>query len=175
MPIDTYPGQPQPPMHIGDKFADLHMFGPSARERGPPGPAAVGPIFNELPRHAPEPPRTAQILNYPVGPFAYSDERSAYDHGRSGSTVGQSAHAVGRFVYPTGWSDIGLFEEDCYLNPNPSQQHFPSHYTMHQPINTSSQAHGGEYFPAPPRRPERNGQSYEPYRANSNALQNPNQ
>jgi hypothetical protein len=59
IPIDTYPRQPQHPTHIGDKFADLHMSGPFARERGPSGPVAVGPIFNELPRHAPEPPRTA--------------------------------------------------------------------------------------------------------------------
>jgi hypothetical protein len=61
------------------------------------------------------------------------------------------------------------------LNPHPSQQHLPSHYTMHQPINTDSQAHGSEYFPAPPRWSERNGQSYEPYRENSNAPYNSNQ
>jgi hypothetical protein len=78
-------------------------------------------------------------------------------------------------MYPTGRSGTGMFEEDCYLNPHPSQQHFPSQYTMHQPINTVSQTHGGEYFPAPPKRPERNGQSYEPYRVNSNAPQNSNQ
>jgi hypothetical protein len=34
---------------------------------------------------------------------------------------------------------------------------------------------GGEYFLAPLRKPERTGQSYEPYRANSNAPQNSNQ
>jgi hypothetical protein len=38
---------------------------------------------------------------------------------------------------------------------------------MHQSINTKSRAQ--ESFPAPPRRPERNDQSYEPYRANGNA------
>jgi hypothetical protein len=38
MPIDTYPRQPQAPTHIGDKFVDLCMSGPS-------GPAAIGPIF----------------------------------------------------------------------------------------------------------------------------------
>jgi hypothetical protein len=50
MPMDTYPEQPQ----IGSKSADLHMpgpsareRGPSARERGPSGLATVGPIFNE--------------------------------------------------------------------------------------------------------------------------------
>jgi hypothetical protein len=55
MPMDTYPEQPQ----IGSKSADLHMPGPSARERGPFGPATVVPIFNEFPRHAPEPPHMA--------------------------------------------------------------------------------------------------------------------
>jgi restriction endonuclease len=39
MPIDMYLGQQQPPTHISDKFADLRMSGPSARERGPSGPA----------------------------------------------------------------------------------------------------------------------------------------
>jgi hypothetical protein len=112
------------------------------------------PIFNELPRYVSEPPHVTQTLNHP-------DRPSAYDHGWS--------------AYPTGRSDIGMLEEDRYLNSHPSQQHFPSHYTMHQPINTESQAHGSEYFSAPPRRPERNGQSYEPYRANSNAPQNSNQ
>jgi hypothetical protein len=33
MPIDMYPGQQQPPMHIDDKFANLRMSGPSTRER----------------------------------------------------------------------------------------------------------------------------------------------
>jgi hypothetical protein len=159
--MDTYPEQPQPPMHIGNKLVDLHMSGPSIRERGPSGPATVGPIFNELQRYASDPPHVTQALNHP-------DRPSTYDHGRS-------AYPTGRSMYPTGRSSIGLFEEDCYLNHRPSQQHFSSHYTMHQPINTESQAHGGEYFPAPPRRPKRNGQSYEPYRANSNAPQNSNQ
>jgi hypothetical protein len=76
MPMDTYPEQPQ----IGSKSADLHMPGRSARERGPSGPAPVGPIFNELTRHAPEPPYMAQNLNYPVGRSAYNDGRSAYNH-----------------------------------------------------------------------------------------------
>jgi hypothetical protein len=56
MPIDTYPEQPQPPTQIGNKLAGLHMSGPSARERGPSGPATAGPIFNELSRYASEPP-----------------------------------------------------------------------------------------------------------------------
>jgi hypothetical protein len=155
MPMDTYPEQPQ----IGSKSAGRHMPGPSARERGPSGPATVGPIFNELPRYAPEPPHTAQNLNYPVGPSAYNDGRSAYNHGRSRPMSGQSAH--------------DLFEEDCYLNPHSSQQHFPSHYAMHQPINSRSRAQ--ENFSAPPRRPERNDQTYEPYMASGNAPRSSNQ
>jgi hypothetical protein len=119
MPMDTYPEQPQ----IDSKPTNLHMPGPSARERGPSGPATAGPIFNELPRHAPEPP---QNLNYPVGRFAYNDGRSAYNRGRSGYMSGQSAHES--------------FDEDCYLNPHTSQQHFPSHYAVHQPINSQSRA-----------------------------------
>jgi hypothetical protein len=84
MPMDTYPEQ----LQIGSKSADLHMSGPSARERGPSRPATDGPIFNELPRHAPKPQRTAQNLNYPIGPSAYSDRRFAYNHGRSGHISG---------------------------------------------------------------------------------------
>jgi hypothetical protein len=152
MSMDMYPEQPQ----IGSKSADLHMSGPSARDRGPSGPATVRPIFNELPRHAPEPPHMTQNLNYPVGRSAYNDGRSTYNHGRSEPMSGQSAH--------------DLFEEDCYLNPHPSQQHFPSHYAMHQPINSRSRAQ--ESFPAPPRRLERNDQTYEPYRASGNAPHN---
>jgi hypothetical protein len=110
MPMDTYPEQPQ----IDSKSVDLHVPGPSARERGPSKPATIGPIFNELSRHAPEPQHMAHNLNYPFGPSAYNDGRSAYNHGRSGPMSGQSAH--------------DLFEEDCYLNlhcPNNT-----SHHTM---------------------------------------------
>jgi hypothetical protein len=71
--MDTYPEQPQ----IDSKSVDLQMPGPSARDRGPSahdrgpsahdrgpsGPATTGRIFNELPRHAPEPPHMAQNLN----------------------------------------------------------------------------------------------------------------
>jgi hypothetical protein len=35
--MDMYPGQPQPPTQIDEKFADLRMSGPSARERDPSG------------------------------------------------------------------------------------------------------------------------------------------
>jgi hypothetical protein len=155
MSMDTYPEQPQ----IGSKSTNLHMPGPSACERGPSEPATTGPIFNELPRHAPEPPHMAQNLNYQVGRSAYNDGRSAYNHGRSGYMSGQSAHES--------------FEEDCNLNPHPSQQHFPSHNAMHQPINTKSRAQ--ESFPALPRRSERNDQSYESYRVNGNAPHSSNQ
>jgi hypothetical protein len=146
--MDTYPEQPQ----SDSKSTDLHMPGRSAREHEPSGPATAGPIFNELPRHAPEPPHMAQNLNYLVEPSAYND-------GRSGYMSRQFAHES--------------FEEDCYLNPHPSQQHFPSHYAMHQPINTKPRAQ--ESFPAPPRRPERNNQSYESYRVNGNAPYSSNQ
>jgi hypothetical protein len=45
MPMDTYPEQPQ----IGSKSADLHMSEPSVRDRGPSGPATVGPILMSYP------------------------------------------------------------------------------------------------------------------------------
>ena len=89
------------------------MSGLSAREGGPSGPATAGPIFNELPRYASEPPHATQALNYPVKP-------SAYDHGRSGHMAEQSVHAVGRSAYPIGRFGTGLFEEDYCLNPRPS-------------------------------------------------------
>jgi hypothetical protein len=44
---------------------------------------------------------------------------------------------------------------------------------MHQHINKKSRAQ--ESFPAPPRRPERNDQSHEPYRVNGNAPHSSNQ
>jgi hypothetical protein len=109
MPIDTYPEQPQHPTQIGNKLANLHMFGPSARERGPSGPATAGPIFTVLPRHAPEQPRTAQTLNYPVEPFTYSDRRSAYNNEWSGHVVEQSTLTAGRSAYPIGRFDAEFF------------------------------------------------------------------
>jgi hypothetical protein len=102
MLIDTCPRQPQPPTHIDNKLADLHMTRPFACERGPFRPATVEPIFIELPRHAPEPQHTAQNLNYPVGPSTYSDGRSAH-------IPGKSAHTAGRSAYPTGRSDAEFF------------------------------------------------------------------
>jgi hypothetical protein len=64
MPMDMYPTQRQPPTHIGDKFADLRMSGPSAPRRRPSVPAAVDPIFrSELPRPAPKPPHAVQTLD----------------------------------------------------------------------------------------------------------------
>jgi hypothetical protein len=174
MPIDTYPKQPQPPTQIGNKLADLHMSGSSARERGPSEPATAGPIFTELPRHAPEQPRTAQTLNYPIELSAYSDGRSAYSDGRSSHVAGQSVHTAGRSAYPIGQSGTEFFEEDCYLKPHTSQQNFPSYPTAPQHHNTTFQTHGGEHFPAH-RRPERDDRSYEPHREDINTPQNSNQ
>jgi hypothetical protein len=175
MPIDIYLGQQQPPTHIDDKFADLRMFGPSARERGPSGPAAADPIFrNELPRPAPKPPHTVQTLDNPFGPSAYDARQSEYNVGRSDHMVGQSAHGAGRSTYLTRRSGTEFFEEDGYPSPYPSQLDFPSHHTTRQHHNIIYQTRESEYFPAP-RRPERNGQSYEPHRACINAPQKPNQ
>jgi hypothetical protein len=101
MSIDMYPGQQQPPTHIGDKFADPRMSGPSTHERGLSGPAATDPIFrSELPRPAPKPPHTVQTLDNPFGssvqtldnPFGQSE----YNARRSGHMAGQSAHVTGR-------------------------------------------------------------------------------
>jgi hypothetical protein len=100
MPIDMYPRQQQPPMHIGDKFANLCMSGPSARERGPFEPVAADPIFrSELPRPAPKPPHTVRTLDNPFGSSAYDARQSKYNGGRSGHIVGQSAQGVRRSAY----------------------------------------------------------------------------
>jgi hypothetical protein len=105
-----YLGQRQPPTHIGDKFADLHMSGPSARERGPSGPAAADPIFrSELPRPAPKPPHDVQTLDNSFGPSACGARQSEYNVGRLGHMAGQSAHGAGRSAYLTGWSGIEFF------------------------------------------------------------------
>jgi hypothetical protein len=110
MPMDMYPGQRQPPTHIGDKFADLHMSGPSVRGRGPSGPAATDPIFrSELPRPAPKPPHVVQTLDNPFGPSAYGARQSEYNVGRSGHMAGQSAHGAGRSAYLTGRSGTEFF------------------------------------------------------------------
>jgi hypothetical protein len=80
MPIDVYPGQQQPPTHIGDKFADLRMSRPSACERGPSGPTATDPIFrSKLPRSAPKPPHTVQTLDNLFGPSAHDARLSKYN------------------------------------------------------------------------------------------------
>jgi hypothetical protein len=121
MPIDMYPGQRQPPTHIGDKFADLRMSGPSARERGPSGPAVANPFFrSELLRHAPKPPHTVQTLDNPFGPSAYGARQSEYNVGRSDHMAGQSAHGAGRSAYLNERSGKKFFEEDRYPTPYPS-------------------------------------------------------
>jgi hypothetical protein len=165
-----YLGQRQPPTHIGDKFANLRMSGPSALERGPSGPAAVDPIFrSELPIPAPKPPHAVQTLDNPFGSPAYGSRQSEYNVGRSGHMAGQSAHGV----YLTGRSGTEFFEEDGYPTLYPSHLDSPSHHTIHQHHNIIYQNRESEYFPAP-RRLERNGQSYEPHRACINTSQNPN-
>jgi hypothetical protein len=170
-----YLGQRQPPTHIGDKFADLRMSGPSARERGPSGPATVDPIFrSELSRPAPKPPLVVQTLDNPFGPSVYDARQSEYNVGRFDHMAGQSAHEAGRSAYLTGRSDTEFFEEDGYPTLYPSQLDFPSHHTTRQHHNIIYQTRGSEYFP-PPRRPERNDQSYEPHRACINVSQNSNQ
>jgi hypothetical protein len=118
MSIDMYLRQQHPPMHIDDKFANLHMSEPSARERGSFGPATVDPIFrSELPRPAPKPPHTVQTLDNPFGPSAYGTGQSKYNVGRSGHMAGQSAHGAGRFAYLTGRSGTEFFEEGGYPTP----------------------------------------------------------
>jgi hypothetical protein len=161
MPMDMYPRQRQPPTHISDKFADLRMSGPSACRRGLSGPAAADPNFrSELPRPAPKPPHVVQTLDSPFGPSAYGARQSEYN--------------VGRSAYLTGRSGTEFFKEDGYPTPYPSQLDSPSHHMTHQHHNIIYQTHESEYLPAP-KRPEMNGQSYEPHRACINALQNPNQ
>jgi hypothetical protein len=163
-----YLGQRQPPTHIGDKFAGLRMSGSS-------GPAATDPIFrSELPRPAPKPPHVVQTLDNPFRSSAYGARQSEYNVGRSGHMAGQSAHGVGRFAYLTGRSGTEFFEKDGYPTPYPSQLDSQSHHMTHQHHNIIYQTRESEYFLAP-RRPERNGQSYEPHRACINAPQNPNQ
>jgi hypothetical protein len=150
MPIDMYLGQQQPSTHIGDKFADLRMSEPSARERGPSGPAASDPIFrSELSRPAPKPPHTVQTLDNPFGSSAYDARQSKYNVGRSGHMAGQSAHKAGR-------SGTKFFEKDGYPTPHPSQLNSPSHHVTHQHHNITYQTSESEYFLAS-RRPERNG------------------
>jgi hypothetical protein len=116
-----YLGQQQPPTHIGNKFVDLRMSGPSIRECGPSGPAAADPIFrSELPRPAPKPPYTVQTLDNPFGPFVYGARQSEYNARRSDHMTGQSAHVTGQSAYLTGRSSIEFFEEDGYPTPHPS-------------------------------------------------------
>jgi hypothetical protein len=174
MPIDMYLGQQQPPTHIDDKFADLRMSGLSTRERGPSEPAAADPIFrSELPRPAPKPPHTVQTLDNPFRSSAYDARQSKYDVGWSGHIAGQSAHGAVRSAYLTGRSGTKFFEEDGYPTPYPFQLDSPSHHTIHQHHNIIYQNRESEYFSVS-RRPERNGQSYEPHRVCINASQNPN-
>jgi hypothetical protein len=145
-----YTGQQQPPMHIGDKFADLCMSGPSAREHGPSGPAAASPIFrSELLRLAPKLPHTVQTLDNPFRQSVYGARQSKYNTGWFGHMAGQSAYVAGRSAYLTGRSSTKFFEEDGYPTPHPSQLNSPSHHTTHQHHNITYQTRESEYFPAP--------------------------
>jgi hypothetical protein len=92
MLIDTYPGQPQPPMQIGGKPTDLRTVGPS-------GSTAAEPVFRtELPRPTPKPPCPVKTLNEQHGQFEYIN-------GQSGHAVGQFLHTAGRSAYLTGRSE----------------------------------------------------------------------
>jgi hypothetical protein len=105
-----YLGQQQPPTHIGDKFADLRMSGPSAHERGPSAPATADPIVRiELPRFAPKPPHTMQTLDNSFESSAYDARQSEYNVGWSDHMAGQSTHGVGRSAYLTGRSGTEFF------------------------------------------------------------------
>jgi hypothetical protein len=88
--------------------------------------------------------------------------------------AGRSAHGAGRSTYLTGRSGTEFFVKEGYPTPYLSQLDSPSHHTTHQHHNIIYQTRESEYFSVP-RRPERNGQSYEPHRACINAPQNPNQ
>jgi hypothetical protein len=115
MPMDMYPGQRQPPTHIGDKIADLHMSGSSVRGRGPSGPAAADPIFrSELPRPAPKPPHAVQTLDKPFRPSAYGARHSEYNVGRSGHMAGQSAYLTGR----PGTEFLRRMDIQLYIRPS---------------------------------------------------------
>ena len=141
MSIDTYLGQQQPPMQIGGKPVDLHMAGPSERERGPSGPVAACSVFrSELLRSALEPPRTPQTQNDPFRPSGYSAGQSEYIIGRSGHMAEQSSHAAGWSAYLTGRSDLEYvepYEKDYYPYLHPSQLNFSSHPTVPQHVGVS--------------------------------------
>jgi hypothetical protein len=103
-------------MHIDDKFADLRVSEPSARERGSSGPAAADPIFRStLPRPAPKPPHTVQTLDNPFGPSAYDARQSEYN-------VEWSAHGARRSAYLTERSGTEFFlrRMDIQLRIRPS-------------------------------------------------------
>jgi hypothetical protein len=155
------------------KPVDLHTVGRSAHERGPSRLTVVEPVFRiELPRPVPELPRPVQTLNKQFGPSSHSTGQFEYIIGRSGHAVRQFAHAVGWSVYLTERSDAESAEStepndyDYYPTTHPSQLNLPSHPIAPQHCNITSETHGGEYFSAPPRKPERDDQSYEQHRAN---------
>jgi hypothetical protein len=141
-----------------------------------PGQRRPVPFFrSELPRPAPKPPHTVQNLDNLFRPSVFGARRSEYNDERSGHMVGQSTHVTGRSrIFNRTVRHRVFFEEDGYSTPRLSQLNSPSHHTTHQNHNITYQTRESEYFPAS-RRPERNGQSYEPHRACINVPQNPNQ
>jgi hypothetical protein len=178
MPMDTYPGQPQPPTQIGGKSTDLRTAGLSARDGGPSGPAVADPIFrNELPKCALGPPHSAQTLTDSFGPSAHRAGQSEDITGRSVYNAGLSAHTAGRSAYHTGQSGAEYSGNNVnYYSPflHPSQLNLPLHPTAPQHHDMITQTHVGEHFSAP-RRPEKySDQQYEVPGGNINAPQNPN-
>jgi hypothetical protein len=141
--VDTYPEQPQPPTEIRGKSVDMCMTGPSK-------PTVACSVFRtKLLRPVLEPPRSAQIPNEQFGPSAHSAEQSEYITRRPGHAAGQSAHVTGRSVYLTGRSDVEYIEpsdDDFHQNTHPSQPNLPSHSTVPQYRNITSQTRGASTF-----------------------------
>jgi hypothetical protein len=97
MPLNSYVGQTQPPALVWEKPADLPMAGPSAHERGPSGPPAAGPVYqNGPPRFTPAPPQSVQTLTDTFGPSAHHGGPSEHLTGQSAHNAGPSAHATNR-------------------------------------------------------------------------------
>ena len=97
MPLNSYVEKTQPPTQVWKKPADLPMAGPSAHERGPSGPPATGPVYqNGPPRFTPAPPQSVQTLTDTFGPSAHHGGPSEHLTGQSAHNAGPSAHATNR-------------------------------------------------------------------------------
>jgi hypothetical protein len=96
MSMDTYPGQPQLPAHIGRKAR------PPAPECGLSGPAVVGPVFQtKLPKSALGPPHFTQTLIDYFRPSTYMVGQSEYITGLYGYMTEQSANTARLYTYQT--------------------------------------------------------------------------